>query len=158
MAARIVYYVHHGPAEETQRARATAMRQWIRVFLVLGRSHLMCDSVPADVKLHMSATFAAFMADCGAGVTADTIIGYLSHVHMWHVEHGHPDPRRPLHAAPAFTTADGSPATYDFLADGLRAALTEAGTDPSLYASHSFCSGGSTAAAAEGVPEYLIKL
>ena len=60
--------------------------------------------------------------------------------------------------APAFTAPDGSPATYDFLATGLRAALTEARIDPSLYASPSFRSGGATAAAAEGVPEYLIKL
>ena len=37
----LVYYVDHGPAEDTQRARATAMRQWIRVFLVLGRSYLI---------------------------------------------------------------------------------------------------------------------
>ena len=66
--------------------------------------------------------------------------------------------RGALPTAPAFTTADGSPATYDFLAVGLRTALTEAGIDPSLYASHSFRSGGATAAAAEGVPEYLIKL
>ena len=80
MAARVAFYVNNGPAAETQRARATAMRQWIRVFLVLGRSYLMS------------------------------------------------------------------------------AALTEAGIDPSLYASHSFRSGGATAAAAEGVPEYLIKL
>ena len=60
--------------------------------------------------------------------------------------------------APAFTMADGSPATYAFLATGLRAALIGAGIDPSSYASHSFRSGGATAAAAEGVPEYLIKL
>jgi hypothetical protein len=299
VAARIAFYVNNGPAAETQRARATAMRQWIRVFLVLGHSYLMTDSVPADAKLHMGATFAAFMADCGAGVTADTIVGYLSHVRMWHIEHGHPDPwptglplgqrvllgvrrvgkaprgprkaitppvlrallatsifsrrraggsalaamsllaffamlrrseylsdgtfdpatdltigdfrfefapdgtpirvivtiklsktdqyangtevvvglgfdglccvsvlydyfqrwrRGASPAAPAFTATDGSPATYEFLATGLRAALTEAGIDPSLYASHSFRSGGATAAAAEGVPEYLIKL
>jgi hypothetical protein len=66
--------------------------------------------------------------------------------------------RGALLTAPASTTADGSPATYDFLATGLHAALTEAGINPSLYASHSFRSGGATAAAAEGVPEYLIKL
>ena len=52
----------------------------------------MCDPTPADVKLSMGSTFVVFMADCGAGVTADTIIGYLSHVRMWHIEHGHPDP------------------------------------------------------------------
>ena len=61
-------------------------------------------------------------------------------------------------SALAFTTRGGSPAAYDFLATGLRAALLELGVDPSLYASHSFRSGGATAAAAEGVPEYLIKL
>ena len=70
MAARVAFDVNNGPAEETQRARATAMRQWIRVFLVLGRSYLMSDAVPA------------FIADCGEGVTADTIVGYLSHVRL----------------------------------------------------------------------------
>lgn len=58
---------------------------------VLGRSYLMSDAVPADVKLSMAASFAAFIADCGEGVTADTIVGYLSHVRLWHIEHGHPD-------------------------------------------------------------------
>ncbi len=88
MAARLAFYVDSGPAEETRRSRATAMRQWIRVFLVLGRPYLTCALVPADDKLSMGATFVAFMAGCGAGVTADTVVGYLSHVRIGHIEHG----------------------------------------------------------------------
>ena len=55
-------------------------------------------------------------------------------------------------SAPVFTTANESAATCDFLGHWLRAALMEAGIDPSLYAPHSFRLGGELLAA-EDVPE-----
>ncbi len=92
MAVRLEFYIEAGPAKDTRRARFTAIWQLAWVFPKIGVSYLMTAVVEPAFKCKMAASFAAFMADSGAGVTAETIITYLSHVRSWHAERRHPDP------------------------------------------------------------------
>ena len=56
-----------------------------------------------------------------------------------------------------FTYSDGKMLTRDRFVRAIRSAFAQAGVDSSLYSGHSFRIGAATAAAAQGVPDSLIK-
>ena len=58
---------------------------------------------------------------------------------------------------PFFTFSDGHPLTRDKLVQELKTALKKAGIEADNYAGHSFRIGAATTAAAQGLPDSLIK-
>ena len=66
--------------------------------------------------------------------------------------------RRGSEAGPFFLFADGSFLTRDRFVQEVRAALTCAGVDSSLYSGHSFRIGAATTAAKRKVPDSTIKM
>ena len=64
--------------------------------------------------------------------------------------------RGPSHGA-YFTYGDGKVLTRDRFVGDVRSALARAGVDASLYSGHSFRIGAATTAAAQGIPDSLIK-
>ena len=64
--------------------------------------------------------------------------------------------RGPSHGA-YFTYGNGKVLTRDRFVEDVRSALARAGVDASLYSGHSFRIGAATTAAAQGIPDLLIK-
>lgn len=59
---------------------------------------------------------------------------------------------------PLFVLSNGKPLSKSYFVNRVRAALHVAGIDEKAYSGHSFRIGAATAAAAAGVPAYLIKM
>ena len=74
----------------------------------------------------------------------DAIIRYIAH-------------RTKLRPGPPFVTSTGTPLTWAYLVSNLKAALSRAGLDDSLYNGHSFRIGAATTAAAQGLEDSLIQ-